>query len=292
MASLIDRLILSCILMASVVAAAAKDSVIMTVAGRDVGSDEFLRMYEKNSIAGVEQISIQQYAEMFADYKLKVAEAEDMHLDTAAVFVAELEACKADLAGKYRSGHEYERLVSEYREGMLLFEINRLKLWDPVASDTVRLAGYFENHRDRYQWGELHFKGYVVMAESDSLVDKAVEYLDQQGTTADVKNLSRLLRRKFGTAVRIEPLLSPKGVSEMVDYIGFGGKYPDPSGRWRSFRAWQGRIIDRPEEMADVRAAVSNDLQLELEDQWLSDLRQRYKVKINKKAIAKLGRQR
>lgn len=65
--------------------------VIMTVAGKPVTRAEFEYAYNKNNnIEGaVENKTVEEYAEMFLNYKLKVAEAESQHIDTMTSFVKE-----------------------------------------------------------------------------------------------------------------------------------------------------------------------------------------------------------
>ncbi|MBQ7056477.1 MAG: peptidylprolyl isomerase [Bacteroidaceae bacterium] len=62
----------------------AQDPVVMTVNGKDVTRSEFEYSYNKNrDVEGaVEQKSVEEYAEMYLNYKLKVAAAEDAKMDT------------------------------------------------------------------------------------------------------------------------------------------------------------------------------------------------------------------
>jgi len=64
------------------------DDIVMTVNGKAVTRGEFEYSYGKNAdIEGaVEKKSVNEYAEMFLNYKLKVAAAETAHLDTLSSF--------------------------------------------------------------------------------------------------------------------------------------------------------------------------------------------------------------
>ena len=66
----------------------ASEPVVMTVNGKPVTRAEFEYFYNKNcNIEGaVEQKSVAEYADMFVNYKLKVAAAEEARMDTAASF--------------------------------------------------------------------------------------------------------------------------------------------------------------------------------------------------------------
>lgn len=69
----------------------AQNPVLMTVNGKDVTRAEFEYAYNKNNnVEGaVEQKTIDEYVDMFINYKLKVAEAESLHLDTLSSFQEE-----------------------------------------------------------------------------------------------------------------------------------------------------------------------------------------------------------
>lgn len=68
----------------------ASDPVVMTVAGVDVPRSEFEYSFNKNNGEGVvEKKSVEEYAELYANYKLKVAAALDARLDTLSSFLDE-----------------------------------------------------------------------------------------------------------------------------------------------------------------------------------------------------------
>ncbi len=81
--------------------ASAKDEVIMTVNGVDVPRSEFEYLYHKNQQQQVDPQSLDEYAEMFKIYKLKVADALAQRLDTAASFRREMNQYKSELAAPY-----------------------------------------------------------------------------------------------------------------------------------------------------------------------------------------------
>ncbi|MDE6697425.1 MAG: peptidylprolyl isomerase, partial [Muribaculaceae bacterium] len=86
---------------ASAIGALAKDEVIMTVNGVDVPRSEFEYLYHKNQQQQVDSQSLEEYAEMFKIYKLKVADALSQKLDTMSSFQNEMAQYKSDLAVPY-----------------------------------------------------------------------------------------------------------------------------------------------------------------------------------------------
>ena len=69
----------------------ADNPVLMTVAGKPVTRAEFEYAYNKNNnVEGaVENKTVEEYVDMFVNYKLKVAEAESQRIDTMSSFIQE-----------------------------------------------------------------------------------------------------------------------------------------------------------------------------------------------------------
>ena len=68
------------------------DPVLMTVDGNPVTRGEFEAIYKKNNKdASVTKEALDEYLELFMNYKLKVREAEALGMDTVTKFRNELE---------------------------------------------------------------------------------------------------------------------------------------------------------------------------------------------------------
>ena len=66
------------------------DPIVMTVNGKPVTLSEFEYSYNKNNSEGViDKKTVEEYAELYVNYKLKVAAALDAHLDTLTSFKQE-----------------------------------------------------------------------------------------------------------------------------------------------------------------------------------------------------------
>lgn len=84
-----------------------KDPVLMTVNGKNVHQSEFLNIYTKNNPnPKYDKESLDEYMDLFVKYKLKVTEAEQLHMDTITKFVKELEGYREQLAAPYLTDKE------------------------------------------------------------------------------------------------------------------------------------------------------------------------------------------
>lgn len=78
--------------------AAKKDPAVMKIAGKEVPRSEFEYLYNKNAGQQLEQQSLEEYAQLFKIYKLKVADALAEQLDTSAAFQKEYLGYTRELA--------------------------------------------------------------------------------------------------------------------------------------------------------------------------------------------------
>ena len=97
------KTILSIILMgASIMGFAQEDKVLMTINGEPVMLSEFMYIYEKNNQeSSLEKKTMEEYLELFINFKLKVAEAIAQGVDTTEAFQKELDGYRAQATPKY-----------------------------------------------------------------------------------------------------------------------------------------------------------------------------------------------
>ena len=109
------------------------DPVLMKVNGKDIKKSEFEYIYKKNNQQQTDPKSLDEYVELFKNYKLKVAEAEACGLDTTQSFRRELAGYRAQLAQPYLVDREmddrlakeaYDRLKENVEVSHILFRIN------------------------------------------------------------------------------------------------------------------------------------------------------------------------
>ncbi len=91
------------------------EEILMTIYDRQVTVGEFERIYNKNnSNTALEQQTVEEYLELFINFKLKVIEAEELGMDTMAGFISEFNGYRKQLAKPYLSDkEEVDLLVQE-----------------------------------------------------------------------------------------------------------------------------------------------------------------------------------
>jgi len=183
-----------------------------------------------------------------------------------------------------KNNPEYRNLLNEYRDGMLLFEISNTRVWKAANRDTVGLERYYAAHRANYTWSEPHFKGIILSAVNDSVM----QLVKADIPTMSIDTLPESLHHKYGSDIRMERMVVKQGENALADFLAFHvGDKPERKG-FTDFMILEGGVINQPEEMSDVRGAVTSDYQDELERLWKEELAKKYPAKINKKVLKKV----
>ena len=95
-----------------------ENEIILTLGDHEITRGEFERIYQKNNSSAVyDNKSVEEYLELFINFKLKVIEAENSGYDTARSFITELAGYREQLAKPYFEDKEYaEKLLQEAYE--------------------------------------------------------------------------------------------------------------------------------------------------------------------------------
>lgn len=112
------------------------DPVIMTIAGEKIPKSEFERVFKKNNTKDTtfDQKAVDDYVQLYVNYKLKVKEALEMGMDTVKSFSDELAGYRKQLAQPYLVDKQvsenllreaYDRLKTDIRASHILIKVDQ-----------------------------------------------------------------------------------------------------------------------------------------------------------------------
>jgi peptidyl-prolyl cis-trans isomerase SurA len=139
---------------------ASVDPVLMTVDGKPVTRSEFEAIYKKNNKdAAVTKEALDEYLDLFINYKLKVRAAEELGMDTVGKFKTELDGYRKQLARPYLIDRNlndelmkeaFDRSGIEVRASHILAQLPA----EPTPADTLAAWKKIMALRDRVSAGE------------------------------------------------------------------------------------------------------------------------------------------
>jgi peptidyl-prolyl cis-trans isomerase SurA len=97
------RIVAGLMIFGLLLGAKAQDNrTLLTVGNDPISVDEFLAIYNKNNTNNVvDKKTMEEYVDLFVNFKLKVKEAESLGMDTASKFIKELDGYRRQLAQPY-----------------------------------------------------------------------------------------------------------------------------------------------------------------------------------------------
>jgi peptidyl-prolyl cis-trans isomerase SurA len=154
-------------------------TTLMTIAGKPVTVGEFISIYQKNNVKGetVDKKTMDEYLELFINFKLKVMQAEALGLDTNEAFLKELAGYREQLAKPYfvdeptlsRLMQEaWEREKQDVRASHVYFRVKP----DALPADTLQAYKKALEAREKIVNGEAFDKVVVEYSEDPSAQDR------------------------------------------------------------------------------------------------------------------------
>ena len=181
------RIIVLATLLGSALAACSQSNldkqVLMTIGDTPVTVKEFTDVYNKNNLKSevIDKKSVDEYLDLFVNFRMKVMEAYEMKLDTNAKFKKELEGYRKQLAKPYFSNEEvseelveeaYQRKLKDIRASHILINCDKHAL----PADTLKAYNKAMDIRKKALKGEDFGKLAVTYSQDPSARDmKATE---------------------------------------------------------------------------------------------------------------------
>lgn len=159
------------------------NQVLMTIGDKPVTVKEFTDVYSKNNIKNdvIDKKSVDEYLDLFVNFRMKVMEATEMKLDTSAQFKKELEGYRKQLAKPYFSNEKvsdeliqeaYQRKLKDIRASHILITCDKHAL----PSDTLKAYNKAMDIRKKAMKGEDFANLAVKYSDDPSAKDmKATE---------------------------------------------------------------------------------------------------------------------
>jgi peptidyl-prolyl cis-trans isomerase SurA len=193
---------------------------------------------------------------------------------------------ESKLAGKYP---EYKALVTEYHDGILLYEIMTDKVWNKAMKDTVGLKSFFEANRSKYMWGN-RVDAVVYECSTQKIADQVSKMIAND--TINSKDVIDVINKDSELNLRVR---TNKFDAEQTAFLkdrnitnGVNKSY-EFDGKFYVLKVKE-KLAPMNKELNEAKGTVTSDYQTYLEKTWLEELAKKHKIVINETVLYTLGK--
>jgi peptidyl-prolyl cis-trans isomerase SurA len=174
---------------------------------------------------------------------------------------------------------DFKILLTEYFEGILLFDVMEREVWKKASEDSIGQLKYFEANTKKYLAGE-RVRAEIYSANSKELIMALSSNIEKNDTAAIKKALT-------GKTIRQENGVFQKTDRPALSKINWAtGNYVVEANGIHYYIIVIEIVPPGSMSFSEARANVITDYQDSLEQSWIATLKKKYPVKINTKVKA------
>lgn len=186
---------------------------------------------------------------------------------------------------------EFKSLMREYREGILLFEATKMLVWDKAGQDTLGLRKFYDTIRGKYRWGdrarttvyEIHSRHKNQLTDIRNF---AAEHTPEEVLAKYNTPEERLLTVKEFTFEKNRNV-PPQMASAKWEAGALSANDPTRINTLKFYK-FEELLPPATKTLQEARGYVVADYQDHLEKQWVEELKEEYRIKVNRKVFERL----
>jgi len=176
----------------------------------------------------------------------------------------------------------FAEMLTEYKDGILLFDITDKMVWSKALKDTAGLKNFYAGAKNNYMWPERADASIYTCA--DAKTAKEVKKMIKDGKSD--KEIMDAINAKESKAVSVQSNMFEKKDNPIVDANWKKGTSDEqPKDGKVVFVDVRKIVAPEPKTLDEARGLVTTDYQNYLMAQWLTDLKAKYPVKIDQRVL-------
>jgi peptidyl-prolyl cis-trans isomerase SurA len=179
---------------------------------------------------------------------------------------------------------DFKNLMTEYRDGILLFDLTDQKVWSRATKDTTGLKEFYEKNKNNYMW-EDRVEASIYTIRDPKQSQKVRNFL-LSGLTDDA--LLKEINVDTAKNMKIESGKYSRKENKFIDAANWTPGLSDDIPSTPGVVIVNIKKVLPPEikTLNEARGLITNDYQNFLERIWVEYLRQKYTVSVNKDVLS------
>ena len=184
---------------------------------------------------------------------------------------------------------EFANVMEEYRDGLLLFDLMEKEIWDRSKTDTIGLKSFYETQKNNHLWKN---RLDIIVASSTKM-----EVIKKAQTMLKKNMEPQAIKDKLNTEAVVEVIINNGVFEEGSDALPKSTKYVTgvsdivKEGEYYFVTKVKKVLPKGIKSFEECKGKVINDYQQYLEQRWVDDLKQEFKVEIDQNVFQKVKKE-
>lgn len=181
---------------------------------------------------------------------------------------------------------DFSNVMDEYRDGLLLFDLMEKEIWERSKTDTLGLKSFYETQKDKHKW-KTRLDILIASSTNADMIKKAHAMLKKGKSTQEIKeklNTKDVVNIMFTESVmEAGDANIPVGTKLQVGLSDVTQK-----GQYYYVTKVNKVIPETNKTFDECKGKIVNDYQQYLEQNWVTELRKEFNVKIDQAVFERL----
>ena len=178
---------------------------------------------------------------------------------------------------------DFAHVMEEYRDGLLLFDLMEKEIWERAKTDTIGLNKFYDEHKMEHMW-KNRVEVTIVSSTKEDVIKKALSMLKKNTKPQAIKD-------KLNSDNVINVMTNNGVFEEGSDALP--KSMPYTTGISKIFKEGEYYFVTKVDKIIpaiektieECKGKLVNDYQQYLEQNWVSDLKSEFTIKINQEVF-------
>jgi len=184
---------------------------------------------------------------------------------------------------------EYAAVVSEYRNGLLIYDVMYKNIWEVAKTDSLGLQEFYNETKSSYNWKQR--VDAVIISSPQSEMASQVKGLLEEGKEVEE------IKKQLNTNGKVNVIIT-QGVYE-IDQKELPENFKAIVGVSEIYKTEDSNVVVKVKEVKapsikefdEVKGLVISKYQTKVEEDWMKELHKKYTVVVNKKTLKKVKKE-
>ena len=184
---------------------------------------------------------------------------------------------------------EFAHIVNEYRDGLLLFDLMEQNIWNTSKTDSLEIQNYYENNKETYNWPE-RADAIVASSANKKVLTKVSKLLESQMELEQIKKLVNN-NGEVHVIFTVDTMdIKHQALPKNFKFEKGLSKIHKHNDTYVLVQV-KDIIPKKLKTFEEAKGAVIGDYQTFKENNWIKELKAKYKVQVNQEALSEVKSQ-